>query len=195
MKIKSLAPSLVLAITLASTGAAFADFTGNFSGFFAPANWTVAVSGNPTFDNTAGVFPNNSAQNVTMIGAVGSGTAPNLPVSAVDYSIVLPGTATTTVNISFVYTFFNFGFAANQAEVLRNGVDVADLSAGGTPTLFGLSGTFKGGDTLDFHLTSVNNVNADVLEVTPVPEPSTLALAGLGGAALLLQLRRKSARA
>lgn len=189
MKTGKLVASVVLAVIFGSTAAALADFTGSFSGYYAPANWTIAVSGNPTYDNFAGVLTGGAPDNVTLYGAFGIGTVPSSP-SVIDYSIVLQGTGAETV--SFSYTFFNPGFALDQAQVLDDGSVVADLTK--VNSAIAITGIFQGGDTLDFRVYSVNVNQFDFLEIAPIPEPSTLALLGLGAVACFLPLRRKFAR-
>lgn len=190
MKNRNFAFSLALAVLSLSTVGAFAQFSGVFSGYYAPSDWTIAVSGNPTYDNFAGVITTGAPDNVTIYGAFGFGTVPSTP-SIIDYSIVLSGSG--PVEVSFSYTFFNPGFVQDKAEVLDNGVVVANLTAVNSQ-YYSNPGTFMGGQTLDFRVFSANVNQFDFLEIAPIPEPSTLTLAGLGGAALLFKLRRKTAR-
>lgn len=78
-----------------------------------------------------------------------------------------------------IYTLFSSDTAGTYNGLTTSGVDIT----GGLTIGSGL-----GGYTADLE-TSGNNI---VLDITAVPEPTTLALAGLGGAALLI-LRRKKA--
>ncbi|MDB6021380.1 MAG: hypothetical protein JWQ04_1237 [Pedosphaera sp.] len=188
MNITRVMASLILAANLLSTSSALADFTGSFSGIYAPANWTIAVSGNPTYQNSAQVDTSGAPDIVTIYGALGVGTVPSAP-SIIDYSILLPGGSPNAQSISFGYTFFNPLGSPAAAQVLDNGVVVGSLQNG--TSLFQLDGDFQGGGVLTFRVVSGNVNQADFLQITPVPEPSTLALASLGGAALLLQFRRQ----
>jgi hypothetical protein len=191
MKARKYFTGLAVAAVLLPAGVAFANFTGNFSGFYAPANWTIATGNNPTFDGNAAVDTTGAPIKVVISGANGPGLPVNgnLPVSTVDYEIVLDNTAT---GVSFGYTFLNPGFAGDMAQVFDNGSLVATLSTS-VSQFISTAGQFHSGDMLDLRVTSVNVSQVDSLQVGAVPEPSTLALAGLGGAALLLQMHRKVA--
>jgi hypothetical protein len=195
MNIRSLIPSLTAGIVLVST-AAFAgsgDFTGSFSGFYAPSSWDIVVSGNPLYQATAVVSAAGAPNNVTIIGAVGPSASLTSPFSVVDYSTTIQGaTLGEPESVSFSYAFFNPSGVPNGAEVLDNGVLVATLPASGTE--FVMPTGFVAGSTLEIQVTSGNTTLPDVLEIAPIPEPSTVALAGLGGAILLWQSRRKFGR-
>jgi hypothetical protein len=191
MKARKIFTVLAVTAALLPTGVAFADFTGNFSGFYAPANWTIATGNNPTFEGNAVVDTTGAPAKVIISGASGPGLpiGGNLPVSTVDYEIVLDNTATS---VSFGYTFINPGFAGDMAQIFDNGSLLTTLGAASS-VFISRAGQFHPGDMLDLRVTSVNVSQVDSLQVGAVPEPSTLALAGLGGAALWLKMRRKSA--
>ena len=166
------------------------NFTGSFSGIYAPNNWQIAVSGNPAFDGSAGVLTGGAPNNVTIVGAIGPGSIQTPPVSVIDYSTVLGQGASS---VSFTYTFLNpINDPVNVAELFNGSKLVATLTSINQQYRSN-PGDFTGGDTLDFRVISANENQVDILEISPIPEPSTLALAGLGAAAFLLRLRRKSA--
>lgn len=189
------------------------DFYGSFSGLYAPANWTVAVSGNPQYQNSASVDISGAPNRVTLNGAIGENFTPDPETpSIIDYSIILPGVSARNaplppvlqpVSVRFNYTFFD-PFASgggnqppapvdsNGAEIFQNGTFLAFLPPG--TSTFQDTIDFIAGDTLTIRLISGNTPITDSLTITPIPEPPTFALAGLGGAALLLQLRRKTAK-
>jgi hypothetical protein len=181
----------VIGVILLSNTAVWAltppDFTGVFSGFYAPSAWTTTISGNTAYSAPPVVESAGAPNAVELIGAVGTGSVPQQP-SIIDYSIVLPGSA--PVSVSFTYAFFSATGPSSfaQAQVLDNGVTVATLTSSGSQ--FRLPNLFNGGDTLDLRLLSpVVNI-PDILEIAPIPEPSTLALAGVSTAAFLVQLFR-----
>lgn len=185
------------------------DFAGSFSGFYAPGNWNVAVSGNATYQGNASVDITGAPNQVVINGATGANGVPDVDTpSIIDYSIVvgsaLPPSGTQTpvaqpVGVAFTYIFFDpFSSGgspppgppdSNTAEVLQNGTVVGFLNPG--TSTYETTTTFFAGDTLTLRVISGNTTPSDTLTITLIPEPSTLALAGLGGAALLMQLRRK----
>jgi len=59
------------AFLLAGTSA-FAQFSGFFSGYYAPANWTTFVSGNPLYQNPAFVYTGNAPHSVEITRAASS---------------------------------------------------------------------------------------------------------------------------
>lgn len=193
MKSRSFVRVLVSGFLLLTTAAAFAgtgNFTGSFSGFYAPANWVVTVSGNPLYQNSATVSTGGAPNNVTIIGAVGGNSSPTTPYSVIDYSTTIQGSAIgESESVSFSYAFFNPGAIPNGAEVLDNGVVVGNLLASGNE--FVMPTGFVAGSTLEIQVTSGNTPFTDILEITPIPEPSTAALTSLGCAFLFWQSRRK----
>ncbi len=160
------------------------DFTGVFSGFYAPTAWTTTITGNANYVAPPAVVTDGAPNAVQFIGAIGSGTYAQ-PATYLDYSIVLPGA--DPVNITFSYAYFDPVGSGDLAQILDNGVVVANLNS--SDSQFGLIGLYSGGDTFDIRLISdvVNLPN--ILEIAPIPEPSTYALAALSTAAFLLHLR------
>jgi hypothetical protein len=187
---------LTIGVALLSTVPAFAgsgDFTGSFSGFYAPANWNTVKSGNPAYQNSASVSTAGAPTTVVISGAIGPNTTPTTPFSVINYSTTIQGGSVgEPESISFSYTFFDPGVVPNDAEVLDNGVFVADLPASGSQ--FNMPTGFVAGDTLEIQVTSGNLTAPDVLTIAPVPEPSSIFLASIGGVILLWQSRRKFVR-
>jgi hypothetical protein len=187
----SLGAFAALGIFFTTTAFAFntpsLDFTGSFEGFYAPSVWTTTISGNPSYVASPVVVTDGAPDAVELIGAIGDGTVPQV-LSILDYSTTVPGT--DPINVSFTYGFYDPISTQDMAQVLDNGVVVATLNS--HVSQFLLSGVFKGGDVLDFRLTSDIVNLPDSLEIAPIPEPSTLALVMLAGAAFVLKLRYRS---
>ena len=170
---------------------AFAQFSGYFSGYYAPANWTKLVSNNPLYQNTAFVNSLGAPGSLEIDGAVDSQqqiSTPQPPYSIIDYTIVLSGTGLQPVAFGFLFNGAADG--ADAAQFIYNSVVVATLSTGiGVQHTY--SGALQGGGTLDFRVYSNNDNLADMLVISAVPEPSTLTLLGLGAGALFWRLRRR----
>ena len=188
-----------LGVALLAGASAFAvppaNFSGYFSGYYAPANWTSQVYGNPSFQNTAFVYTGGVPESLEIDGAVNSlgqiGT-PNLPISTIDYTIVLSGTGLQQVTFNYSFSGLAIG-GYDSASLLYDGAVVASLSTllNSTQQTYFNNTTFQGGHTFGFRVNSNNDSLADTLIISAVPEPSAIALLGLGGSALLWRLRRR----
>jgi hypothetical protein len=176
-----------------SSAFAFPPYSGNFSGFYAPANWTAAFGGNPSYENTALVRTNNAPQSIEIDGAVDAqSSTPQGPASVIDYTIAL--TADGLEPIAFNYVFNGASDGIDAAQLIYStgsGIQfVVNLSAvTGVQQTF--SGQLPGGGSLGFRVYSNNDKVPDSLVISAVPEPSTLALLGLGISALGWKLRRR----
>ena len=183
-------------VLLAATSSTFAgtpyDFYGWFAGYFAPANWTQTPGGNPTYQGSASmpVFTENMA---FILGAVGPSPTPVTPYSTYELAIATPGTDPQMVQFSW-----NFGYGVSYspgdfAQFIYTdqfGTHTEPLIGGGN---FNPTGElFTGLTSLKFVLTSDNEVHPDWMSISPIPEPSTMALFGIGLGALLWRARRKA---
>src|SRR5580704_2195285 len=111
MKAGRFIPSLTIGIALLSTLPAFAgsgDFSGSFSGFYAPANWNTVKSGNLAYQSSASVSTAGAPNTVVISGAVGPNSAPTTPFSVITYSTTIQGGSVgESESISFSYAFFD----------------------------------------------------------------------------------------
>jgi len=180
-------------------GSAFGQFSGYFSGYYAPENWTRYVYSNPAYQDTAYVNTGNTPNALDIVGAVNSqaqASGPQLPVSIIEYTIVLSGTGLQPV--AFNYAFFGLPDGGYDSAALiyekGNGLKVVtSLSTllDGTQQSYFNNTTFQGGHVFGFRLYSNNDNMPDVLRIAPVPEPSTLSFLSLGLGTLWWRLRRR----
>jgi hypothetical protein len=135
-------------------------------------------------------------------GAYATNTAAGSKLGPGTYQPAITGwAAQTTMFFEVAGWSANLGFAWNPGWV--NGTGTAATPKGAAiwgspaaPEWFGLSnvgtGTSGGGQTPPLPVFGGTGVSGfSLLQVAPVPEPSTMALAGLGAAALLIFRRRK----
>ena len=198
---KMSASAIALAFLVAGVSA-FAvppeTFTGYFSGYYAPANWTSARYNHAPFDSTAFVYTGNAPASLEIDGAVDAQqqvSAPQPPVSIIDYFIVLDGTGLQPVAFNYSFTGAADGFDA-AALIYDNGSGfqvVTSLSTllNGTQQSYLNNTSFQGGQRFGFRVYSNNDNLADALVISAVPEPSTLTFLSLGVGALLWNVRRR----
>ncbi len=183
---------------LLSASSAFAQFSGYFGGYYAPANWSSSVYGNPLYDTTATVVTTGVPNSLEIDGAVDSQTqvsTPQPPASVIDYTITLSGTGLQPVAFYFSFTGVNDGYdTASLLYDSGSGLQVVASATNYTGTVLSYSGSFLGGHTIGFRVTSNNDNVADALQIFAVPEPSSVALFTLGGAALVWHRRRSGRR-
>jgi hypothetical protein len=193
--VKTCFRAIALSVLLFGSSA-FAQFSGYFGGYYAPANWSSRVYGNSLYESTAFVYTGGAPGSLEIDGAVNSqgqvGT-PNPPASTIDYTIVLPGSGLQLVTFNYSFTGLADGY--DSASIIYNGTVVASLSTlmNGTQQTYFNNTTFfaNGVNTFGFRVNSNNDSLADALIISAVPEPSAFSLLGLGAAALLWIRRRR----
>jgi len=194
-KTKSRGGIAVAAFFLASSSA-FAQFSGYFVGYYAPANWNTYMYNNTAYQGSADVDTSYAPGSLVMNGAFSTKSKakkPQLPVSIVDYNIVLQGTGLEPILFNYLFTGAADGYdAAEFIYYNATGAQVVQSLS----TVIGVEQTFSAqamaGQTIDFRLISNNDHAPDQLTICQsVPEPSTLALLGLGTAALLWRARQR----
>ena len=182
--------AVVLAFLLASSSV-FAQFAGEFTGYYAPSKWTTVLAGNAQYQNTATVQRYQGDKLLLMSGAVSAQTTPQLPASVVDYTATLAGTGLQPVVFSYLFTGAADGY--DLAQLIYDSGSGFQVIANFS-TLIGVQqayiGQLQGGSSFGFRLYSNNDNVAATLAISVVPEPSALALLGLGLGALLSRLRR-----
>jgi MYXO-CTERM domain-containing protein len=173
MKVQALASAAGLALA----GAAF----GQFSGPYAPANWTFNANGGDGSVNTAGA----PASIILTGNNNGSG-----PIDT-DYTIM--AAAAGNLSFSWLYNTIDTG-TYDSAYYLINGVETF-LANNTTPGAAGAVGPIavNAGDVIGFRVRSADGAfGAGELTVSnfvgPVPAPGALALAAFGG---LVAARRR----
>ena len=162
------------------SGAASTPGTGLNGSWTAQIYWAVgtvagdATSGNGSISSllTAGSGSGSSAVFFTS-------TFSTLGEFLAGSTFVIPGTGTgTTISFEIAAWATSAGSYANSLYRGHSAVFTTTTSAASNPSPASIGNAF----------TTFN-----VTPVTPVPEPTTLALAGLGGLASLVMLRRKNA--
>ena len=114
------------------------------------------------------------------------------PYSTYELAITTPGTEPQMVQFSWNFGFGVANSPGDYAQFLytdQSGSHTVPLAGGGN---FNPTGDlFTGLTSMTFRLTSDNDLNADWLTISPIPEPSTIALFGIGLGAVLWRARRK----
>jgi len=139
-------------------------------------NWNLQLFGGSTSSNMVLIATLLQSDGSAITGAAAG--APGQWIDSTGLSYVVPG-----VPISGV------GFFDVKAWEGGNGSSYAGAVAGGA-TLTGDSGTFQNG-TGGGPVPAPDLIGMPSLTLSPVPEPATLALCGLGAASLLLLRRKK----
>lgn len=177
---------------------AISDSTGSFGAGVTVDVWN--YYGN--YDNTGGTTANPMGLMEDYINAYGSGDG--FPIR-----VELANLPTLT---AFTLVVYAAGDSAGQggtislatdntfATILQTGTTTGasrDISAGAGIAYQIFSGTTSASGTVDFQIANTadwHSLNGLQLQLTPVPEPSTLALAGMGGLMALGWLRRRVSR-
>jgi hypothetical protein len=179
------------------SSSAFGSFSGYFSGYYAPENWTRYVYNNPVCQDTAYVNTGNTPNSLIVVGAVDSQQSGSpLPVSIIDYTIVLDGSGLQPVAFNFAFFGLSSGGYDSAALIYEQGSKlkvVASLSAllDGTQQSYFNNTSFQGGHVFGFRVYSNNDSTPDTLRICAVPEPSGLTCLTLGVGALWWRLRRR----
>ncbi len=200
MKLTKAAVALLATGFCLSASSVFAQFSGYFGGYYAPANWTSTVYNNPLYQNTAFVFTGGAPNSLQIEGAVDSQhqtSTPQPPVSIIDYTIVLSGSGLQPVQFNYAFTGTNDGYDS-AALIYDSGsglqvVAIVNTYDGSIQSYFNNT-SFLGGHTIGFRVYSNNDSTPDVLQIIAVPEPSSAALLALGGGAFIWNRRRQLAK-
>ncbi len=168
----------------------------SFSGTHIPtANaWTLTytiTSGNGAFGWKAAAASGPSGTESTTLSTALTGHGGTATHTA-DYSLVLSG---LTTNTDYIFTFYNanFDFGGTTRQVILDG---ADDGVGNTQTAVSTSNdiyryAYNTGASTTFTLNGASTGSAiSAFTNEAVPEPSTTALLGLGGLALILRRRK-----
>lgn len=125
-----------------------------------------------------------SAGTVSFAGTTGG--SPLVDGSGLFFSTQLTIAGYTSGAIDFIVRAFNGTSYANSTITGQSSIiKTTGIATGATPAGDLFTGTGPG--------TVTSPLTAFTVSATPVPEPSTLALAGLGGFGMLMALRRKKA--
>ena len=118
------------------------------------------------------------------------------PPSYMSYTITLAGSGVVPVNFNYLYSQETHASSDAAYLVYDSGTGLQEVANFSTVvnTEQTFSGSFEAGHTIGFLIVSDNDAFANFLQVSAVPEPSALALMGLGAAAILWQARRRSAK-
>lgn len=197
--------SLLIAGGIAHGATALIDFSDAAS---AGAGWDVIGTAGTT-GNAADVSATTLStgwtialdfDNVTNTGVGGTGINANAGTTITEANAIVDGlfinnnTATISITIAGLADGVTYGFVAHTG---RNSDGVDATVAGQTATWAAGGGQeisfsqIAAGGEITFDFTSAgNNATLNALSITAIPEPSSAALLGLGGLALILRRRK-----
>lgn len=178
MSIRTMILGVVLALSLSGLASADTIFTGDFTGYYAPGNWTLVTGEGDGYVDASG-----APGRLWIYGSDNGNHEVPVPLPAyTDYLITAPGTG--LVEVSLLYRSFDTdGPEWDPAGYVVNGVrtqlsdDAGDVSQGA----FRVSFAVNEGDTFGFYVYSLDGLwGRGAAGVGPIPEPATYALMGLG---------------
>ena len=154
----------------------------DFSGYYAPANWTLTNTNADGF-----VLTSNAPSSITLVGGANDSGNPG----TTDFTITAPAAG----NVSFNFAFSDPDLPLfDTAGYLLNGTyfQIALVDGESGPVLFPV----MQGDVFGFRVDTLDNTEAPgQLTISsfsaPVPEPSAWAMMALGGASILAVLRAR----
>lgn len=151
-------------------------------------NQVFNISNGSTFTAGATTLNNSSALNIS--GATFSATDLTLNSYGAGGFVNLFDGGQLNISGSFTNNanFINFDSASTTGSVFIDNVDVATVQAMVTAGDFGIAGAAE--TTLSSFSYTINGSGVDIVSSAAVPEPSSTALLGLGGLALILRRRK-----
>ncbi|MFZ3374609.1 MAG: PEP-CTERM sorting domain-containing protein [Chthoniobacterales bacterium] len=170
---------------LAAVAALPATAKADFSGYYAPGNWTLTnTNGGTGFVDTSG-----APASIVLHGSDNQSGQP----TDTDFTIAAGGSGT----FSFHWSYFSVDSGTfDSAYVLLNGV-ATFLAANNSQGMGDFTTAVTAGEIIGFRVHSVDNFAGDgELTVSnfsaPVPEGSTLSLLALGALGVAMVMRRRA---
>jgi hypothetical protein len=182
---KSLSRYALATAGLAAVAALPATAKADFSGYYAPGNWTLTnTNGGTGFVDTSG-----APASIVLHGSANQ----NNTSTDTDFTIAAGGSGT----FSFHWSYFSTDTGSfDSAYVLLNGV-ATFLAANNSQGMGDFTTAVTAGEIIGFRVHSVDNFAGDgELTVSnfsaPVPEGSTLSLLALGAVGVAMVMRRRA---
>jgi hypothetical protein len=158
----------------------------DFSGPYAPANWTFQNTGGST---DGSVDTSGAPASITLTGGNSQSGTPG------DTNFTIAAVASGLVSFHWSYSSVDSG-TYDSANFLLNGKPTF-LADNGSQGSGDFSMTLSGGDVFGFNVHSADNLfGAGVLTISnatfPIPEGSTLSLLALGAVGVVMVMRRRA---